>query len=60
MVAITPHRTATAERTVHRFGHPDSQTLDTVPETARPLRLDEEVDVVGLDAEVQQPEDVVG
>jgi hypothetical protein len=60
VVAITPHRPATAERTVHRLRHPDGQTLDPVTEAGGPFRLDEEMDVVALDAEMQEPEDVGG
>ena len=60
VVAVPPHSPATAERTVHRLRHPDREPLDTAPKTAGAVCLDDEVQVVGLDAEVQQPEGVGG
>src|SRR5689334_12396611 len=54
MIPVGPHLPASAERAIDRLGNSDRETLNTAPESAR-LRLDEEMDVVVLDAEVEHP-----
>ena len=60
VVAVAPHASGATERTVHRLRHPDGQPLDASPDAAGPVRLDEEMNVVSLDAEMKQPEDIAG
>jgi len=54
MISVVPYLPTPPERAIDRLGDPDGEALNTAPESAR-LRLDEEVDVVALDAEVEQP-----
>ena len=55
MVAILPDATTSSECAIDRLRDPDRQTLNPRPESARIVRLDEEVNVIGLHAELQQP-----
>jgi hypothetical protein len=55
MIPVSPHLPATAERAIDRFGNPDREALKTTAQSER-LCFNEEVDVVALHAEVDQPE----
>ncbi len=56
VVAIAPHCPAPPENPVHGLRHPHSEPLAPPGEARRALRLDEEMQVIRLDAEVQHPE----
>ena len=60
MVAIRPHRAATADYAIHRFRHPDRQTLAATRQPIVSIGLDEQVQVIGLDTGMNDPEPVVG
>jgi hypothetical protein len=56
VVAIGPDCAASPEDAVHGLRQPDREPL-AAPGEARPaLGFDDQVDVIGLDAELQQPE----
>jgi len=57
VVAVGEDPAAAAERLVDGPGHPDLEALDAPRERAPVVRLHEEVDVLALDAEVDDPED---
>lgn len=52
MIAIAPHTTATAQRRVDAPRDADGKTLNPPSQTARAIALDDEVDVIDLDAEL--------
>jgi hypothetical protein len=54
VVAITPHASAEAERPVDGARDPDRKPLETADEPRVPVGFHEEVEVVGLDAEVEK------
>jgi hypothetical protein len=56
--AIRPHAPVTAERAVHRLGDPDGESLDPTCEPHWCVRLDQQVHVVALNAEVDDPKAV--
>jgi hypothetical protein len=56
--AIRPHAPVTAARAVHSLGDADRQSLDPSREPHGRIRLDQQVHVVALDAEVDDPEAV--
>jgi hypothetical protein len=54
MIPVRPHLPTPAERAIDRLGNPDSETLNTAAQSGR-FCFDEEMDVISLDAEVEQP-----
>lgn len=54
MVPVAPDRASTAERTVDGSSDPDGGPLEAAHEPRVPFGFDEEVKVVGLDAEVEE------
>ena len=56
VVAVRPHPAAPTEHAVHRLREPDGQTLKAARKGQRTLRLHQKMDVVALDAELQNPE----
>ena len=52
MEAVAPYAAAPAEDPVHRLGKPDPEALEAAGERAPVLRLDHEVNVIGLNREV--------
>jgi hypothetical protein len=60
VVAIAPDRAAPAEDAIDGARHTHRQALHAVAERARVIGLDDKVKVILLDAELQNPETVVG
>jgi hypothetical protein len=58
--AVSPHPTASPERTIDGSCDPNGQSLHAAAEGRRSLRLDEQMHVIHLDAELQNAEAVVG
>ena len=58
MVPIREDRSALPEHTVHSLGDADGQALDPARERHRVPRLDDQVQVVRLHREVNEPEPV--
>ena len=56
MIAIGPDWTATGKRAVDRLGDPDRQALSTAREPRRPIRLQQQVEMIGLDTVVEETE----
>ena len=54
--AVGPYPPASAEHAVHRPGKAYAEPLETSRKCASVLRLDHEVDVIGLDRELENPE----
>jgi len=50
--AVGPHSAASAEHSVHRLGKAYPEALETARKRAPVLRLDHEVNVIGLNREV--------
>ena len=50
--AVAPDLAALPEDAVHRLGKPDPEALEAAGERAPVLRLDHEVNVIGLNREV--------
>jgi len=48
------------ERAVHRFGHPHRETAHTTIEPRRRIRLQQQVHMINLDAELKNPEPAAG
>ena len=55
MEAVAPHGTATAEEPVHALRDPDREALKSPREPACVHRLDEEMDVIALNGELEDP-----
>jgi hypothetical protein len=53
MIPVGPHRPTPAERAIDRLGNPDGETLNTAAQSGR-FCFDEKMDVISLDAEVEQ------
>ena len=60
MVPIAPHASAATENAVHRPRHADREPLTSAHEPGLVLGLDDEMDVVGLHTEMQDPERSAG
>jgi hypothetical protein len=60
MVAIAPDRAAPPEHAIHGLGHPHREPLTAAGEASRALRLDEEMHMIGLNTEMQEPEGAGG
>ena len=60
MVAIAPYASASAKRSIDGPCDADGETLNAASETRRSLRLDEEMHVIHLDAEMENAKRVVG
>jgi hypothetical protein len=56
VVAFVPDSPAAMERPVDRLRDADREALDPAPERHRVVTFDEQVDVIALNAELQQPE----
>jgi hypothetical protein len=56
VVPLTPDRTAATESPVDRARHADGESLDAACEHVSVIRFDDEMEVVLLDAELEQPE----
>jgi hypothetical protein len=56
VVSIAPDRTAPPEHAVHGFRQADREALAAADEARLTFCFDEEMDVIGLDAELPQPE----
>jgi len=59
MVSVPPHLAPAAERTVDRLRNPDREPLDAAAKLVGPVALHEEMDVVALDAVVEQSESIL-
>jgi hypothetical protein len=60
VVAITPDSTLAPEEAVDRPGDPDREPLNTAREPRRPVGLHQQVEMIGLDAVVEEAEAVAG
>src|SRR6266446_3021961 len=58
VVAVTPHTAASAEHAIDRLGESDCEALEPSGQGAAILCLDEEVNVIALYREVENPETV--
>lgn len=58
MVAIRPHASAASERAIDGLGDADEETLEAARKARRSIRLDEQMHVVTLHAEMNDPESV--
>jgi len=56
VITIAPDSPAAAEDPVHRLGESDREALDAPGKRAAVLRLDDEVKVIALHGELQDPE----
>lgn len=56
MITIAPDLSAPTEAAIDRSRHPDREPLNPTPEPERSVGLDEEMYMIGLDAEMQNPE----
>src|SRR5262249_10183608 len=56
VVSISPEAACAAERAIHRFGHADREATHTTLEVRRPVRFHKQVEVILLNAEVQDAE----
>jgi hypothetical protein len=56
MVAIAPDGSPPAEDAVDSLGHAHRESLASADEAVRPVGFDQKVHVIGLHAEMQQPE----
>jgi hypothetical protein len=55
VIAIAPDRTAAPQHSVHGLRRADRETLKTAPELRRTVGLDEQVQMIGLNAELEEP-----
>ena len=53
VVSVPPHRAAAPAEPVHEAGYPDGQPAHTTLEPRRPIRFDQQVQMILLDAELQ-------
>src|SRR5438067_987608 len=60
MESISPNATAAMERAIDRLGDTDRQTLHPGSESARIVRLDEQMNVIGLHTELKQAKTACG
>jgi len=60
MVAVGPHRPPSAEQSVHEAGDPDGQPAHTTLEPRRPIRFHQQVQMILLNAELENAEAPVG
>jgi len=56
VIPVTPHAAATPESAVHRASDPDRQPAHAAFEGPRLVRFHQQVHVIGLDAELEDPE----
>ena len=56
MIAVGPHPPSTAEHAIHGLGDANREPAHAARERTRIVRLDEKMDVVALNAEVQEAE----
>jgi hypothetical protein len=56
--AIRPHSTAAPERAVDGLGDANGETLNATSETRGRVRFNEQMHVIALDAELENPEPV--
>jgi hypothetical protein len=59
MVAICPDGASTAEDAIHRFRQADREPLTTTRDAVAAIAFDEQVKVVSLDTEMNEPESIV-
>ena len=55
MVPVPPYAPAATEDPVHSLGHTDSEALDTPGKRAAVFRLDNEMEVIALHGELENP-----
>ncbi len=60
MEPVAPHATASAERSIYRPRHPDREAANAAAQRPAVGGLADQVDVIVLDAEFQDPEPVAG
>ena len=60
MVPIAPDSPAAAEDPVHRLREPDREAVDAPGERAAVVCLDDEVEVIALDGELENPQAAAG
>jgi len=60
MVPVTPDGTAPAECAVHRSRHADGQAPEAADERLSVIRLNDQMEVIVLGAEMENPEAGVG
>ena len=60
MVSVRPYRPAAAEQSVHQAGNPDGQPAHTTLEPRRPVRFHQQVQMILLNAELENAEAPVG
>lgn len=60
METVAPDTAAAAEDSVHRLGESDREPLQPARERAAVGRLDDEMDVIALDGELQEPKAAAG
>ena len=56
MIVVSPHSPASPDRPVHRLGEADREPLDPSRNRATVHRFDEQMDVIRLHGEVENPE----
>ena len=54
MIATEPDPAMPSQRAIDRLGDADRESLDTAPETAGIIRLHQQMNVIGLDTELEQ------
>ena len=59
MISIPPNGTAPSERSVHGASYADRQAANTAAERPMAIRFDDQMEVIVLRAEVQEPEAIV-
>jgi hypothetical protein len=58
MVPIRPNPTMTAQRAIHRLRHTHREAAHTTIEPRRRIRLQQQMDMISLNAELKNPEPV--
>jgi hypothetical protein len=58
VVAVSPHATASAEDAIHRLRESNCEALEPSGQRTAILRLDEEVNMIALYREMENPETV--
>ena len=56
VVAVVPHLPAAAEHPIDRLREANRQPLNSVPERGEPVAHENQVDMIALDAELNEPE----
>jgi len=59
VVPIAPDPAATMEKAVHRLGHPDCESLDPAREASRIVPFHQQVQMLCLNAELQNAEPII-